>query len=46
MAGGRRDRGQFGRRNLPGATMWLEVVETDDSVRYFLRLSPPLFALS
>ena len=29
MAVGRRDRGQFGRRNLSGATKWLEVGETE-----------------
>ena len=29
MAVGRRDRGQFGRRNLSGARMWLEVGETE-----------------
>ena len=28
MAVGRRDRVQFGRRNLSGATMWVEVGET------------------
>ena len=32
MAVGRRDRVQFGRRNLSGATMWLEVGETEDSM--------------
>ena len=29
MAVSRRDRGQFGRRNLSGATMWLEVGKTE-----------------
>ena len=29
MAVGRRDRVQFGRRNLSGATMWVEVGETE-----------------
>ena len=32
MAVGRRDRVQFGRRNLSGATMWVEVGETKDSM--------------
>ena len=27
---GRRDRGQYGGRNVSGARMWLEVGETDD----------------
>ena len=31
MAGGRRDRVQFGRRNLSGATMRVEVGETEKS---------------
>ena len=30
MANGRRDRGQFGGRNVSGARMWLEVGETED----------------
>ena len=29
MAGGRKDRGLYGGRNLSGARMWLEVGETD-----------------
>ena len=32
MVGGRRDRGQFGKRNLSEATMWVEVGETEDSM--------------
>ena len=32
MAVGRRDRLQFGRRNLSGATIWEEVGETEDSI--------------
>ena len=32
MAGGRRDRLQFGRRNLSGAMMCGEVGETEDSM--------------
>ena len=32
MAEGRRDRGQFGRRNLSGATMWVEVGETEENM--------------
>ena len=32
MANGRRDRGQFGGRNVSGARMWLEVGATEDSV--------------
>ena len=30
MVVSRRDRVQFGRRNLSGATMWVEVGETED----------------
>ena len=30
MAGGRRDRGQYGGRNISGARMWLEGGETGD----------------
>ena len=30
MAVGRRDRGQFGGRNVSGARMWLDLGETDD----------------
>ena len=32
MANGRRDKGQFGGRNVSGARMWLEVGATEDSV--------------
>ena len=32
MAGGRRDRGLFGGRNVSRARMWLEVGETEDCV--------------
>ena len=32
MAGGRRDRGLYDGRNVSGARMWLEVVETEDSM--------------
>ena len=32
MAVGRRARVQFGRRNLSGATMWVEVGETENSM--------------
>ena len=30
MAGGRKDRVQFGGRNVSGAMMWLEVGKTED----------------
>ena len=30
VAGGRRNRGQYGGRNVSGARMWLEVGETRD----------------
>ena len=32
MAGVKRDRGQFGGRNVSGARMWLEVGKTDDYI--------------
>ena len=32
MAGGRKDRGQFGGRIVSGARMWLEVGATEDSM--------------
>ena len=32
MAGGRKDRGQFGGRNVSGARMWLEVGATEESM--------------
>ena len=32
MAGGRRNRGHYGGRNISGARMWLEVGETGDSM--------------
>ena len=32
MAGGRRNRGQYGGRIVSGARMWLEVGETEDSM--------------
>ena len=32
MAGGRKDRGQFGGRNVSGARMWLEVGATENSM--------------
>ena len=34
MALGRRDRVQFGRRNLSGARMWLEIGETEDCMAW------------
>ena len=30
MAGGRRDRGQYGLWNVSGSRLWLEVGETED----------------
>ena len=32
MAGGRRDRGPYGGRNVSAARMWLEVGEIEDSM--------------
>ena len=32
MAGGRRNRGWFGRRNLSGDRMWLKVGETEECI--------------
>ena len=32
MAGGRRNRGQYGGRNISESRMWLEVGDTEDSM--------------
>ena len=32
MAGGRRDKGLYGGRNVSGVSMWLEVGTTEDSM--------------
>ena len=32
MAGGRKDRGLYDGRNVSGASMWLEVGKTEDSM--------------
>ena len=40
MAGGRRDRGQYGGGSAQGARMWLEVGETDDSMMEAVRKEP------
>ena len=40
VAGGRRNRGQYGGRNVSGARMWLDVGEAEDSMVYGMCRDP------